>query len=239
MTNIAQCFALENILFLQTTVVFRHVVIECCRRNKIAMTNDSNSNENENTNEKNDKSTETKESDASEETNPSNSIEINDGDDLLEEKVWNMPDTNRITRMLTRLRTMEQSPILRTVLQLKFAYLTDLYQTYEALLFEDKNNDIKSIESAMFNIAQTIYYQYLAKDSFEQINLPHVLFQRYWNLFENEKFINKETNSNDFINIVDYLYIFNDAIIETWYLMISIYNFQFERFIKRLIDVET
>ena len=98
--------------------------------------------------------------------------------------------------------------------ELKFEYLTDLYDKYGK-----KMTNLSKIKS----VALDIYSQFVEENSIDTINISATCRDTIKQHMSNIQSIDR---------IEDFLEIFNESIIEIWWLMDSVYRFQYLNHVK-------
>ena len=100
---------------------------------------------------------------------------------------------------------------MENVFGVKFEYIDGLYESCTS------NKNI-----AIDDIAMDIYNKFIATDGLYQVNISG------FNRHEIIVFFNKNMDSDDNRKIEDYLIVFNNAIVEVYNLLKSVYAFQFK-----------
>eukprot|EP01084_Bolivina_argentea_P122519 217094_1 len=110
----------------------------------------------------------------------------------------------------------------------KFEFLTSLYVRYESLI---EGNDGDAVEfdelrCTLHQMQQEIYDEFISDGAHNQINISYDTKQRLVHL------LGSNANVNVFQSLNDFLHIFDDAVLEIFKLLSSMYSYQFRAFLR-------
>ena len=122
---------------------------------------------------------------------------------------------------------------LQRVYKLKFEYLEQLHKELDLLL----ENSVKSTENITFEdvkdclwlLCKNIYFQFIESNAPNQVNIS----------FDNQRklqYVLRDNNKDKFESFDDFLYLYHDAMAETWRLMESCYSFNFKSYLRSQKD---
>eukprot|EP01084_Bolivina_argentea_P305198 527227_1 len=118
-------------------------------------------------------------------------------------------------------------------IRLKFVYIKSMYAQYQKIINKEinkeednKSNDFETLKKSFNKIYVNIFEEFIQNGAINEINIS----------FETRNalsFVLKESvNMGKLVSFNDYLYLFDDAFIEIYQLLSSMYTFQFKKYVQ-------
>eukprot|EP01084_Bolivina_argentea_P179424 310040_1 len=110
----------------------------------------------------------------------------------------------------------------------KFEFLSLIYAQYESKIsgINEKQLEFDDIKLNLYNIEQEIFEEFIKPGSPMEINLPFFIKRKLITIFENDEKVNQ------FQSFDDFLHLFDDAIINIYQLITSMYQYKFVEYVK-------